>query len=202
MLVYYKEIILWAPQYNKGCCNKGCCSTWKQPEEHNKSGKREGMTYEERLRTLGCPSWRRGGWGNLIALCSSLRRGSRGRCQVLLLGIDGRMQRNGTKLHQVILGIGKHVFTKIWDNLPRHVVDTLCPSVFKRHFDYDLHKVCFSWLAVKWSGSWTRWGEASWRSMSPRKGSREAALISALWWQWQGLREQCGAVSGKSQTGG
>ena len=109
----------------------------------------EGLSCEERLRTV------RRLRGNLTTFCSSLRRGSRGRCQVLLLGIDGRMQRNGTKLHQVILGIGKHVFTKIWDNLPRHVVDTLCPSVFKRHFDYDLHKVCFSWLAVKWSGSWT-----------------------------------------------
>jgi len=44
----------------------------------------EGMSCEKTLRTLGCPALRRPR-GGLTALHSSLRRGSRGRCQALLL---------------------------------------------------------------------------------------------------------------------
>jgi len=49
------------------------------------------MSHEEKLRELWLCSlekWRLK--GNLTAPCSSLRRGSRGRCPALLLGTDGR----------------------------------------------------------------------------------------------------------------
>lgn len=49
--------------------------------------------------TLGCPIWKRPR-GNLIALCSFLMSGSRGRCWALLLSDSERMQGNSTNLHQ------------------------------------------------------------------------------------------------------
>ncbi|KAK4818033.1 hypothetical protein QYF61_004157 [Mycteria americana] len=71
----------------------------------------EGMSYKEQLRTLGLSSFeKRRLRGNLIALCSFLRRGSGGG----VIGRMGMVQR-------------KHFFTKRvvkhWNRLPREVVD-------------------------------------------------------------------------------
>lgn len=39
------------------------------------------------------------------------------------------------------------------------------------------------------------------RPIAPLEGSRRAAVSSALWWQWQELREQHGAVLGRIKLG-
>lgn len=52
----------------------------------------EGMSCEERLRSLGLCSLEKGRpTGDFIALCSSLRRQSRGKCWALPLVTDGRI---------------------------------------------------------------------------------------------------------------
>jgi len=51
------------------------------------------MSCEERLRALRLLHLeKRRPTGDLTALCRALRRGCRGRCQALLLGIDGRVR--------------------------------------------------------------------------------------------------------------
>jgi len=45
---------------------------------------------------------------------------------------------------------------KHWNRLPREMVDAPSLSVFKRHLDNDLNVMLNFWLALKWSGSWTR----------------------------------------------
>ena len=109
----------------------------------------EGMSYEEWLRTLGFSSLqKRRLRGDLIALCSFLRRGSgEGGADLFSLGSSDRIRGNGSKLHQgrFRLDIRKHFFTervvKHWNRLPREVVDAPSLSVFKRHLDNALNNM-------------------------------------------------------------
>jgi len=94
----------------------------------------EGMAYEERLRTLGLPSLeKRRLRGNLIALCSFLRRGSgKGGASFFSLVSSNRMHGNGSKLYQgsFRLDIRDLFFTermvKHWNRLPREAPQ--CPQ--------------------------------------------------------------------------
>ena len=87
--------------------------------------------------------------GDLIALCSFLRRGSgEGGAELFFsLGSGDRMRGNGLKLCQAKfrLDIRKHFFTervvKHWNRLPRDVDDAPSLSVFKRHLDNALNNM-------------------------------------------------------------
>ena len=75
------------------------------PEEGNQAGDRtglEGMSSEERLRTLGLSSLEeRRLRGDLMALYSFLRRGhGEGGAELFSLGSRDRMPGNGAKLHR------------------------------------------------------------------------------------------------------
>ena len=78
-------------------------------------------------------------------LCSPVRRGSRERCQALLLVTEGRMGMAQSFQGRVRLGTGKHfcgmrVF-RHWRSLPREVVDALSLSVFQCHWGNALINV-------------------------------------------------------------
>lgn len=84
---------------------------------------------------------------DLTALCSSLKRESRGRCQAVFLGADGKTCDNSTKLckERFRLGIRKKLFTtrvvKHWNRLFKKVVDASFLSLFRGCLDNALINV-------------------------------------------------------------
>lgn len=73
---------------------KGMLTSLKESRRGHKTGSRtKGMACEEMVRILVLLSLeKRRSRGDLIAFCSTLRMGSRGRCQALLLVTNGRRE--------------------------------------------------------------------------------------------------------------
>jgi len=109
----------------------------------------EGMSCEGWLRALGLSGLERSGLrGDLIALCSFLRRGlGAGAAELFSLGPSDSTRGNGSKLRQgrFRLEIRKHFFTERWSNpgrgFPERVVEAPSPQVFQRHLDNALHNM-------------------------------------------------------------
>ena len=107
----------------------------------------EGMSYKERLKTLGLSSLeKRRLRGDLLALYNFLRRVSgEGGADLFSLGSGARTCENGSNLHQrrFRLDMRKHFFTKRvvkrWNRLPGEVIDAPCLSALKRHVDNTLN---------------------------------------------------------------
>ena len=124
----------------------------------------EGIPYKEVLRTLGLSSFKKRRLrGDLIALYSFLRRGSRkGRADLFSLESSDRMHGNGSKLCQgrFRLDIRKHFFTEGWSNTGTgfldKVVNAQACQCSRGIWTMPLI-ICFNIRsAVNWSGSWTR----------------------------------------------
>ncbi|KAJ7397772.1 Peroxisomal targeting signal 2 receptor [Pitangus sulphuratus] len=139
------SVEFWAPQYKKDVKVLECVQ-----KRTTKLVKRlEGISCEERLRTLGLSSLeKRRLRGDLITLCHFLRRASgEGDADLFFLGYSDRMHGNGSKMHQrrFRLDIRKHFLTKRvvkhWNRLPREVVNVPSLSMRKRHLDSALNNV-------------------------------------------------------------
>jgi len=96
--------------------------------------------------------------GDLLALCSCLRRGrGEGGAELCSLGSSDRTRGNGSKLGhgRFRLGARKHFFmervVKPCNRLAREVVDAPSLSVVKR----CLIALFSSWSALNCSGGWT-----------------------------------------------
>ena len=109
----------------------------------------EGMSCEERLRTVGLSHLeKRRLRGDLIAPYSFLRRGGgEGSAELFSLVSSDSTLENGSKLCQerFRLDFRRHFFTeqvvKHWDWLPREVIDVPRLSVLKRHLDSALNNM-------------------------------------------------------------
>ena len=122
------------------------------PEEGTKLVKGlEGMSHEERLRTLGLSSSeKRRLRGNLTAPCSVVRRGrGEGGAELFSPGSGDGTRGNGSKLRQGRFrrDVRRHFFTeravKPWNRLPREVVDAPSLSVLKRRLDNVLNNTLY-----------------------------------------------------------
>jgi len=101
--------------------------------------------------------------GDLIALCSFLRRGhGEGGAELFSLGSSDRTPGNSSKLHhgRIRLDMRKHFFSqrvvKPWNRLPGEVVDAPV-SVEEAFGQRPSPHALTSGSALQWSGSWTRW---------------------------------------------
>jgi len=149
----------WAPQFKKNVKVLECI----QRRATELVTELEGMSCEERLKTLGLSLLgKRRLRGNLMALYSFLRRGpGEGGADLFSLGPSDRMLGNGSKLHKARfrLDIEKHFFTKMMTiqtgSLERWSMSQACQCL-RGIWTMPLI-TCFNfWSALKWPGSWTR----------------------------------------------
>lgn len=94
-------------------------------------------------------------------LLQLLLRSSRGKCWSLLAGNQGQTHANSTKLHQGTfrVDIRKNIFTmrviKYWHRIPREVIDTLCLSVCRSHWDSALSNLLQLLVVAEAVRQWT-----------------------------------------------